>query len=80
MAWSVSGRAVANFDNIGTWDGGQALISQGTTGSMTEVDARTWIQLPPYLAGSTLPLHSVVEGPIPGRSGTLATQGPEFLP
>jgi len=32
------------------------------------------------LAGSTLPLHSVVDGPIPGRSGTLATQGPEFLP
>jgi len=26
-----------------------------------------------------LPLHSVVEGPVPGRSGTLALQGPEFL-
>jgi peptidoglycan/xylan/chitin deacetylase (PgdA/CDA1 family) len=27
----------------------------------------------------TLPLHSVVDAPLPGRSGTLATQGPPFL-
>ena len=27
----------------------------------------------------SLPLHSVVDAPAPGRSGTLATQGPEFL-
>ena len=26
-----------------------------------------------------LPLHAVVEAPVPGRSGTLATQGPAFL-
>jgi len=26
-----------------------------------------------------LPLHSVVDAPLPGRSGTLATQGPFFL-
>ena len=26
-----------------------------------------------------LPLHSVVDAPVPGRSGTLATQGPAFL-
>ena len=26
-----------------------------------------------------LPLHSVLEGSVPGRSGTLATQGPAFL-
>ena len=26
-----------------------------------------------------LPLHTVVEAPVAGRSGTLATQGPEFL-
>ena len=26
-----------------------------------------------------LPLHTVVEAPVPGRSGTLASQGPEFL-
>jgi hypothetical protein len=31
-------------------------------------------------APELLPLHSVVEAPIPGRSGTLATQGPAFLP
>ena len=30
-------------------------------------------------AGAALPLHSVVEAPIRGRSGTLATQGPAFL-
>jgi undecaprenyl phosphate-alpha-L-ara4FN deformylase len=29
---------------------------------------------------SRLPLHSVVDAPVPGRSGTLATQGPAFLP
>jgi peptidoglycan/xylan/chitin deacetylase (PgdA/CDA1 family) len=29
---------------------------------------------------NTLPLHTVVDSPIPGRSGTVATQGPEFLP
>jgi peptidoglycan/xylan/chitin deacetylase (PgdA/CDA1 family) len=28
---------------------------------------------------TTLPLHSVVEAPLPGRSGTLASQGPVFL-
>jgi undecaprenyl phosphate-alpha-L-ara4FN deformylase len=27
----------------------------------------------------TIPLHSVVDGPVPGRSGTLALQGPAFL-
>jgi peptidoglycan/xylan/chitin deacetylase (PgdA/CDA1 family) len=27
----------------------------------------------------TLPLHAVLDAPIPGRSGTLATQGPAFL-
>jgi undecaprenyl phosphate-alpha-L-ara4FN deformylase len=27
-----------------------------------------------------LPLHAVHEGEIPGRSGTLALQGPAFLP
>jgi undecaprenyl phosphate-alpha-L-ara4FN deformylase len=27
----------------------------------------------------TLPMHTVLEAPIPGRSGTLATQGPAFL-
>jgi undecaprenyl phosphate-alpha-L-ara4FN deformylase len=27
----------------------------------------------------SLPLHCVVDAPAPGRSGTLATQGPEFL-
>jgi peptidoglycan/xylan/chitin deacetylase (PgdA/CDA1 family) len=27
-----------------------------------------------------LPLHSVVEAPVAGRSGTLSLQGPEFLP
>lgn len=27
-----------------------------------------------------LPLHSIVEEPVPGRSGTLSVQGPEFLP
>jgi peptidoglycan/xylan/chitin deacetylase (PgdA/CDA1 family) len=27
-----------------------------------------------------LPMHSVVDATVPGRSGTLATQGPEFLP
>jgi hypothetical protein len=27
----------------------------------------------------SLPMHSVVDAPIAGRSGTLATQGPEFL-
>jgi peptidoglycan/xylan/chitin deacetylase (PgdA/CDA1 family) len=32
------------------------------------------------LAGSALPLHSVLDAPVPGRSGTLAVQGPEFLP
>jgi undecaprenyl phosphate-alpha-L-ara4FN deformylase len=29
---------------------------------------------------ASLPLHSVVDGEIPGRSGTLALQGPAFLP
>jgi peptidoglycan/xylan/chitin deacetylase (PgdA/CDA1 family) len=29
---------------------------------------------------SSLPLHTVVDAPVPGRSGTLASQGPEFLP
>jgi peptidoglycan/xylan/chitin deacetylase (PgdA/CDA1 family) len=28
---------------------------------------------------STLPLSTVVEAPVPGRSGTLASQGPAFL-
>ncbi|MGZ5034207.1 MAG: polysaccharide deacetylase family protein [Usitatibacter sp.] len=28
---------------------------------------------------SSLPLHSVVDAPVPGRSGTLASQGPAFL-
>jgi hypothetical protein len=28
---------------------------------------------------SSLPLHSVVDGPVAGRSGTLALQGPPFL-
>jgi peptidoglycan/xylan/chitin deacetylase (PgdA/CDA1 family) len=32
-------------------------------------------QAPP----SSLPLHSVIDAPVPGRSGTLAAQGPEFL-
>ena len=27
-----------------------------------------------------LPLHSVVDESVPGRSGTLSVQGPEFLP
>ena len=27
-----------------------------------------------------LPLHSVTAAEVPGRSGTLACQGPEFLP
>ena len=27
----------------------------------------------------TIPLHSVIDGPVPGRSGTLALQGPAFL-
>jgi peptidoglycan/xylan/chitin deacetylase (PgdA/CDA1 family) len=27
-----------------------------------------------------LPMHSVVDAPVPGRSGTLASQGPAFLP
>jgi peptidoglycan/xylan/chitin deacetylase (PgdA/CDA1 family) len=31
------------------------------------------------LGPATLPLHSVADGSIPGRSGTLACQGPEFL-
>ena len=31
------------------------------------------------LGPSALPLHAVVDAPIPGRSGTLATQGPVFL-
>jgi peptidoglycan/xylan/chitin deacetylase (PgdA/CDA1 family) len=31
------------------------------------------------LGPSALPLHNVVDAPIPGRSGTLATQGPVFL-
>ena len=30
-------------------------------------------------APASLPLHSVVEAPLPGRSGTLASQGPAFL-
>jgi undecaprenyl phosphate-alpha-L-ara4FN deformylase len=30
-------------------------------------------------APATLPLHSVVDAPLPGRSGTLASQGPAFL-
>jgi peptidoglycan/xylan/chitin deacetylase (PgdA/CDA1 family) len=29
---------------------------------------------------ASLPLHTVLEGEIPGRSGTLAVQGPAFLP
>lgn len=29
---------------------------------------------------ATLPLHSVIEEALPGRSGTLSVQGPEFLP
>jgi len=29
---------------------------------------------------ATLPLHTVADGEIPGRSGTLALQGPAFLP
>ena len=29
---------------------------------------------------ASLPLHTVLEGEIPGRSGTLALQGPAFLP
>jgi undecaprenyl phosphate-alpha-L-ara4FN deformylase len=29
---------------------------------------------------ATLPLHTVMDGPVPGRSGTLAVQGPAFLP
>ncbi|MEO5695215.1 MAG: polysaccharide deacetylase family protein [Usitatibacter sp.] len=29
---------------------------------------------------SRLPLHSVIDATLPGRSGTLAVQGPEFLP
>lgn len=28
---------------------------------------------------SALPLHTVLDAPVPGRSGTLATQGPAFL-
>jgi len=28
---------------------------------------------------STLPLHTVVDAPVPGRSGTLSCQGPVFL-
>ena len=28
---------------------------------------------------ATLPLHTVLDGTLPGRSGTLATQGPRFL-
>jgi len=28
---------------------------------------------------ATLPLHTVLDAPVPGRSGTLATQGPAFL-
>ena len=28
----------------------------------------------------SLPMHSVVDAAVPGRSGTVATQGPEFLP
>ena len=31
------------------------------------------------LEPATLPLHDVIDAPIPGRSGTLATQGPAFL-
>jgi hypothetical protein len=27
----------------------------------------------------TIPLHSVVDGPVAGRSGSLALQGPAFL-
>lgn len=30
-------------------------------------------------ASASLPLHSVVDAPLPGRSGTLASQGPAFL-
>jgi undecaprenyl phosphate-alpha-L-ara4FN deformylase len=26
-----------------------------------------------------LPLHTVIDAPVPGRSGTLAVQGPAFL-
>ena len=32
------------------------------------------------VAGSTLPMHSVVDAAIPGRSGVLSMQGPEYLP
>jgi undecaprenyl phosphate-alpha-L-ara4FN deformylase len=29
---------------------------------------------------ASLPLHTIVEAPLPGRSGTVSTQGPAFLP
>ena len=29
---------------------------------------------------AALPLHTVADGEVPGRSGTLALQGPAFLP
>jgi undecaprenyl phosphate-alpha-L-ara4FN deformylase len=32
------------------------------------------------VSAAELPLHTVIEAPVPGRSGTLAAQGPEFLP
>ena len=31
-------------------------------------------------ANDTLPLHAVLDGEVPGRSGRLAVQGGEFLP
>ncbi len=31
------------------------------------------------LAGTSLPLHDVLDATVPGRSGTLACQGPVFL-
>jgi undecaprenyl phosphate-alpha-L-ara4FN deformylase len=40
--------------------------------AMREVVERTEV--------AKLPLHSVIDAPVPGRSGALASQGPEFLP
>ena len=41
------------------------------------VSLRTLVAEHPHAA---LPLHTVLDAPVPGRSGTLATQGPAFLP
>ena len=41
------------------------------------VALRTMVAEHPHAA---LPLHRVVDAPLPGRAGTLATQGPAFLP